>query len=58
MKALIILLLATGGLAHLAPDFYDFLSDLTYGVPWIQIAIGLSSIIVAVLLVFKKEDKK
>lgn len=56
MKALTIALLFIGGLAHLVPDFYNFLSDFTNGTPWIQIGVGLLSVIVAVLMIFKKEQ--
>lgn len=55
MKLLAVILLFVGGLAHLVPAFYDWLSDLTGGTPIIQIVVGLLSIIVAVLLLFKKE---
>ena len=57
MKLLTIFLLFVGGLSHLVPVFYDWLSDLTGGNPWIQILIGLASIITAVLLLIKKENK-
>lgn len=57
MKLLTIFLLFIGGLTHLAPIFYDWLSDLTGGTPWIQIFVGLTSVITAVLLLIKKENK-
>lgn len=56
MKPLLIALLFIGGLAHLVPDFYEWLSGLTNGTPWIQILVGLLSIIVAIVMVVKKEN--
>ncbi|PIN75546.1 hypothetical protein COV18_03260 [Candidatus Woesearchaeota archaeon CG10_big_fil_rev_8_21_14_0_10_37_12] len=46
-------LLLIGGLVHLIPRLYDWLANLTGGTPWIQILVGLASVIVA-LLTFKK----
>lgn len=57
MKLITIFLLFVGGLTHLVPVFYDWLSILTYDTPWIQILVGLASIITAVLLLIKKENK-
>lgn len=56
MKILAVVLLFIGGLAHLIPAFYDWLSSLTGGTPWIQIIAGLLSVIVALGLLFKKES--
>lgn len=57
MKLLTIFLLFIGGLAHLVPVFYTWLSNLTNGDPCIQVLIGLTSIVVAVLLIIKPEKK-
>ena len=46
-------LLLIGGLVHLIPKLYTWLSSLTGGTPWIQIIVGALSVIVA-LLGFKK----
>ncbi len=46
-------LLLIGGLVHLVPKLYTWLSGLTGGTPWIQIIVGALSVIVA-LLSFKK----
>lgn len=46
-------LLLVGGLVHLIPQLYSWLSSLTGGTPWVQIIVGALSVIVA-LLNFKK----
>lgn len=46
-------LLLVGGVVHLVPRLYNWLSDLTGGTPWIQIIVGALSVIVA-LMSFKK----
>ncbi len=46
-------LLLIGGLVHLVPKLYSWLTTLTGGTPWIQIIVGALSVIVA-LLSFKK----
>ena len=46
-------LLLIGGLVHLVPKLYAWLSSMTGGTPWIQIIVGALSVIVA-LLSFKK----
>lgn len=46
-------LLLIGGLVHLIPQLYNWLSNLTGGTPWIQIIVGALSVIVA-LMSFKK----
>lgn len=43
-------LLLIGGLVHLIPVLYTSLSDLTGGQPWIQIIVGILSIIVALVI--------
>lgn len=42
-------LLLVGGLVHLIPALYTGLANLTGGVPWIQIIVGILSIIVALV---------
>ena len=48
-------LLLVGGLVHLIPALYDALANLTGGTPWIQIVVGILSVIVS--LVMFSEDK-
>lgn len=43
-------LLLVGGLVHLIPALYTGLANLTGGVPWIQIIVGILSIIVALVM--------
>lgn len=43
-------LLLVGGLVHLIPALYNGLSNLTGGTPWIQIIVGILSIIVALVM--------
>jgi membrane-bound ClpP family serine protease len=43
-------LLLIGGLVHLVPQLYTGLVALTGGTPWIQIIIGILSVIVALVL--------
>lgn len=49
-------LLLVGGLVHLIPALYAGLSSLTGGTPWIQIVVGILSVIVA-LVMFAGEKK-
>lgn len=49
-------LLLVGGLVHLIPALYEWLADITGGTPWIQIIVGILSVIVA--LVMFSGDKK
>jgi len=49
-------LLLVGGLVHLIPGLYSGLADLTGGFPWIQVVVGILSVIVA--LVMFAGDKK
>lgn len=46
-------LLLIGGLVHLIPRVYSWLTELTGGTPYVQIVVGALSVIVA-LLSFKK----
>lgn len=43
-------LLLVGGLVHLIPALYDGLASLTGGTPWIQIIVGILSVIVALVM--------
>ncbi len=43
-------LLLIGGLVHLIPALYNSLAALTGGTPWIQIVVGILSILVALVL--------
>ncbi len=49
-------LLLVGGLVHLIPGLYSGLTTLTGGFPWIQVVVGILSVIVA--LVMFAGDKK
>lgn len=49
-------LLLVGGLVHLIPEVYSRLTALTDGTPWIQIIVGILSVIVS--LVMFAGDKK
>lgn len=43
-------LLLIGGLVHLIPSLYETLSQVTGGTPWVQIIVGILSVIVALVL--------
>lgn len=43
-------LLLVGGLVHLIPALYVALSNLTGGTAWIQIIVGILSVIVALVM--------
>lgn len=43
-------LLLVGGLVHMMPPLYQNLESLTGGVPWIQIVVGILSVLVALVL--------
>ena len=43
-------LLLVGGLVHLIPPLYSGLTNLTGGTPWIQIIVGVLSVIVALVM--------
>lgn len=49
------LFLLIGGVVHLIPSLYEWLSDLTSGTPWIQIIVGVISVILALAMLAKKE---
>ena len=44
--------LLVGGLVHLIPQVYSWLSGITGGTPWIQIIVGAVSVILALMLFF------
>ena len=43
-------LLLLGGLVHLIPPLYSSLTGLTGGTPWIQIIVGILSVLVALVI--------
>lgn len=43
-------LLLIGGLVHLIPALYASLANITGGQPWIQMIVGILSVIVAIVL--------
>lgn len=43
-------LLLVGGLVHLIPPLYSGLANLVGGTPWIQIVVGILSVIVALVM--------
>lgn len=43
-------LLLIGGLVHLIPPLYVGLTTLTRGTPWLQIIVGLLSVLVALVM--------
>jgi len=49
-------LLLVGGLIHLIPGLYNGLAEMTNGFPWIQVVVGILSVMVA--LVMFAGDKK
>ena len=50
-------LLLVGGLVHLIPALYTGLANLTGGTPWVQIVVGILSVIVAmVMFAGEKQD--
>lgn len=49
------LFLLVGGVVHLIPSLYEWLSDLTGGTPWIQIVVGVISVILALMMLMNKE---
>lgn len=43
-------LLLVGGLVHLIPALYSGLANLTGGTPWIQMVVGILSVILALVM--------
>jgi len=54
MKVWVSILLLVGGLVHLIPSLYSWLSTLTGGTPWIQMIVGVISVLVALSMWFMK----
>ena len=50
-------LLFISGAVLFMPAIYDWLTDLTEGTPWIQIFLGLLSVIIAVVMFIKSQKK-
>ena len=48
------ILLLVGGIVHAVPPLYSWLNTFTGGIAWIQIIVGVISVILARLLVFRK----
>lgn len=51
-------LLLVGGLVHLIPALYDSLRNLTGGQPWIQIIVGLLSVLVSLVMFAGDKEQK
>lgn len=49
-------LLLVGGLVHLLPSLYTWLAELTGGTPWVQIVVGVVSVVVAIAMIGAKES--
>ena len=49
-------LLLVGGLVHLIPALYTALAKLTNGTPWVQIIVGILSVIVALVMFAGDKD--
>ncbi|MFA6511964.1 MAG: hypothetical protein WCV86_02485 [Patescibacteria group bacterium] len=58
MKTTGALLLLLGGLVHLVPALYEWLTELTGGTEWIQMIVGAVSVVVALTLFIGKEPHK
>ena len=50
------ILLLVGGVVHLIPSLYNGLAQLTNGYPWIQIVVGMISVIIALVLLARKDN--
>lgn len=50
-------LLLVGGLVHLIPQLYTGLIALTGGWPWIQVMVGILSIVVALVMFAGDKDE-
>jgi hypothetical protein len=50
-------LLMVGGLVHMMPPVYKNLESLTGGTPWIQIVVGILSVLVS-LVIFAGEKRE
>ena len=49
------LFLLIGGVVHLVPSLYEWLTDLTGNTAWIQIILGVISVILALAILTKQE---
>lgn len=49
------LFLMIGGVVHLIPALYEWLTELTGDTAWIQIIVGVISVILALAILAKKE---
>ena len=50
--------LIVGGLVHTFPQLYKWLADLTGGVAWIQIVVGVISVIIGLILLLGESSEK
>jgi hypothetical protein len=51
-------LLLVGGLVHLIPALYTSLQELTGGTPWIQIMVGVLSVIMALAMFAGEKEEQ
>lgn len=49
-------LLLVGGLVHLIPALYTGIANLTGGTPWVQMVVGILSVIVALVMFAGDKD--
>lgn len=49
-------LLLVGGLVHMVPGLYTWLADLTGGTPWVQVVVGIMSVVVAISMFGAKDQ--
>ncbi|MDO8471935.1 MAG: hypothetical protein Q7S64_02135 [bacterium] len=49
-------LLLVGGLVHMVPGLYTWLADLTGGTPWVQVVVGVMSVVVAISMFGAKDQ--
>jgi len=57
IKTWAIVFLIIGGLVHMFPTLYRYLTDLTGGTPYIQIIVGIISVIVGLIMIFYKTEQ-
>jgi len=50
--------LIAGGLIHTFPQLYSWLTDLTGGIAWIQIIMGVVSVIIGLILLLGEQTEK
>lgn len=51
-------LLLIGGLVHMIPLLYSSLAGLTGGTPWIQIIVGILSVLVSLVMFAGDKEEK